>query len=160
MWFLSLTVALSFLASLLSSILVDKFLQGRIPLLGSFVGLELSHNPGVAFGMRLPPVAQELLIGLALVIVAWMAVRSTRLPQTRREPAVRSYALRPTPYALAYGLVLGGGLANIIDRVPDGLVTDYFQIGSFPIFNVADSCITIGVLVLLLEILVPCRRKL
>ncbi|MDD4287069.1 MAG: signal peptidase II [Candidatus Peribacteraceae bacterium] len=135
--------------SLLAKVLVDRFLMNRIPIIGSFAGLQYSLNPGVAFGIRFPPFIQELLIGAALLAVLWLAIRSTRslLPP--------SYQLRAT----SYELILGGGIANIIDRLPDGVVTDYFQIGTFPVFNVADSCISIGVLMLLMEMLVWRRCK-
>jgi signal peptidase II len=146
---LIITTLASCILSILGMMIADHFLTHRIALVGSFVGLQLSRNPGIAFGLHLPPVVQELLIGLALLIVLWLAIRSSR-----------SYPLPPTPYPLAYGLILGGGIANIIDRLSDGLVTDYFQVGTWPIFNVADSCITIGVLMLLLEVLVLKRRKL
>lgn len=132
--------------SILLSLLSRQFLSERIPLAGSFAGLELSFNPGVAFGISFSPLLQVSLIMIALLVVAWMAFWSVRLPRTHCEPMVRSYAL-------AYGLILGGGIANIVDRIPDGLVTDYFQIGTFPIFNMADSCITIGAGLLLWETL-------
>lgn len=137
--------------------IAERFLAVRIPLLGSFAGLQLSHNSGIAFGFILPPVVQELLIGLALVVVAWMAIRSIHSSNNRS--FLIPNTLIPNPQ-IAYGLILGGGLANIIDRLPDGLVTDYFQIGTFPVFNVADSFITIGVLMLILEMLVSRRCEL
>ena len=149
---LRVTLFTSGALSLLGMVMADHFLTHRVAIIGSFVGLELSRNPGVAFGLRLPAVIQELLIGFALFLVAWMALRSIR--------SAPKSAVRSPPSALALGLILGGGIANIIDRLMDGLVTDYFQVGTFPIFNVADSCITIGVLMLLAEILVPRRRKL
>lgn len=129
----------------LGSFFAERFLSGRIPLLGSFTGLELSHNPGVAFGVHFPPAVQEILIAAALLAVLWLAVRTVRSRQSQK--------LQAKSYKLAYGLILGGGIANIIDRLPDGLVTDYFQIGTFPVFNVADSCITIGVIILMWEML-------
>jgi signal peptidase II len=138
------TTAAAFALSLISVQLVDRFLVGRIALLGSFAGLELSHNPGIAFGLRLPPIIQELLIGIALVIVAVIAFRST---QKDRSGGSRTSATT----LVAFGLILGGGLANIIDRIPDGLVTDFIQIGIFPTFNIADSCITVGATLLLWE---------
>jgi len=52
--------------------------------------------------------------------------------------------------ALGFGLLLGGALGNIADRFDDGHVTDFIQIGWWPLFNIADSCITIGVIILLL----------
>jgi signal peptidase II len=51
---------------------------------------------------------------------------------------------------LAMGLQMGGAAGNLIDRIRMGKVTDFISVGSFPVFNVADSSITIGVAVLLL----------
>lgn len=54
---------------------------------------------------------------------------------------------------LAMGLQMGGALGNVIDRLMfEGRVTDFISVGIFPVFNVADSSITIGVIVLLLGI--------
>lgn len=54
---------------------------------------------------------------------------------------------------LAMGLQMGGALGNVIDRLLfEGRVTDFISIGAFPVFNVADSSITIGVLLLLLGV--------
>jgi signal peptidase II len=58
-----------------------------------------------------------------------------------------------------FGLILGGALANVVDRFPDGLVTDMIQVGAFPVFNVADSCITVGLGLLLLEIVLKEKKK-
>jgi signal peptidase II len=129
------TAVLAFAASVASALAAEAFLAERIPVLGAFAGLQLSHNPGVAFGMQLPSPWQELLIGAALLAVAVVAYkeRSHRLGQA------------------AFGLIIAGALANIADRLPDGVVTDYFQVGTFPIFNVADSCITVGAALLLLD---------
>ncbi len=54
---------------------------------------------------------------------------------------------------LAMGLQMGGALGNVVDRLMfEGRVTDFISVGAFPVFNVADSSITIGVLVLLLGV--------
>jgi signal peptidase II len=45
---------------------------------------------------------------------------------------------------------MAGALGNLIDRLYQGYVTDFISVGKFPVFNVADSCITMGVVVLLL----------
>lgn len=135
MFLVSIT-GITAIVSVVAGALADQFLGSGIPLIGSYVSLELSHNSGIAFGLRLPPMLQSLLIGVALVVVAFMAVRSMKY--------------RPKS-SLAYGLILGGGIANIVDRLADGLVTDYVRIGTFPVFNAADACITIGVGLLLWE---------
>lgn len=53
---------------------------------------------------------------------------------------------------LAMCLQLGGAAGNLIDRISIGRVTDFISIGSFPVFNVADSAISVGVAVLLLGV--------
>ena len=50
------------------------------------------------------------------------------------------------------GLQLAGAAGNLIDRLMIGKVTDFISVGSFPVFNVADLSITIGVIVLLLGV--------
>lgn len=138
-----LTIFLSCTASLAAKFLADTFLHNRIALLGDFAGLQYSHNPGIAFGLRLPAGVQEIVIVAALVFVCMLARKSARSHISRT----------------GFGLIVGGALGNVIDRVPDGVVTDFFQIGTFPIFNVADSCITVGVAFLLAESIVSSLNK-
>lgn len=135
-------MAVSIFLSFLAAKHVDFYLNERIAVLGDFAGFQRSYNAGIAFGINFPPVFQEMLIGVALLLVLWYAIRSvSALSQ------------------IALGLILGGGLANIIDRLQDRMVTDFFQVGSFPIFNVADSCITIGVVILLIETFLEYKKQ-
>jgi len=122
--------------SLLAAWLGETLLTDRIPVLGSFAGLLLSHNPGIAFGIRLPAYLQEIMIVAAL---AWMTVLAVR---TATSPLHR----------IGFGCIVGGAVGNLVDRFHDGVVTDYFQVGTFPIFNVADAFITVGVLFLLADV--------
>lgn len=129
-----LTSIVSFLLSGVGTLLVQAFLRERVSLVGSLVGFESSQNSGIAFGVHLG-VLQPVLTAIALCIVlilAWKG-RASRWQQ------------------IGYGLVTGGALENILDRLRDGLVTDFIQVGSFPVFNIADSCITVGVVLLLAE---------
>jgi signal peptidase II len=66
----------------------------------------------------------------------------------------KDWALR-----LAMGLQLAGALGNLIDRVVYGNVTDFISVGNFPVFNIADASITIGVIVLILSMWVQERRE-
>jgi signal peptidase II len=52
---------------------------------------------------------------------------------------------------LAMGLQLGGALGNLTDRIQHGYVTDFISVSTFPVFNIADSAITLGVIVLVLD---------
>ena len=60
---------------------------------------------------------------------------------------------------LALGLQLGGALGNLIDRLTRGTVTDFLSVGTFPVFNVADSGISVGVALLLADMLIEQRRR-
>ncbi len=57
------------------------------------------------------------------------------------------------PNRIALGLILGGDLGNLIDRLRFGRVTDFIDPGFFPVFNVADSAITIGVFLIIYSLL-------
>jgi len=63
------------------------------------------------------------------------------------------------PLRLALGLQLGGALGNLIDRLAQGTVTDFISIGSFPVFNVADAGISVGVAVLVATMWFEERRQ-
>lgn len=56
------------------------------------------------------------------------------------------------PLRLALSMQLGGAIGNLIDRITIGHVTDFISVGRFPVFNVADSSITVGCIVLLLGV--------
>ena len=91
--------------------------------------LRLVHNTGVAFGVgsALPAGAMVAFTAAVAVTVAVLAARG----------ALGSPA--------AAGLVVGGALANVVDRLLGGSVVDVFDLGWWPTFNVADVCITVGV---------------
>lgn len=131
------TSSVALLGSVLSKVAADRFLDERIPIVGSFAGLQLSFNPGIAFGITMPPVIQASAIATAVILLFFVALHTAKTSMSQ----------------IGFGLILGGALGNILDRIRDGIVTDFFQVGTFPLFNVADSCITIGVITLLLEML-------
>jgi signal peptidase II len=103
-----------------------------VPLVGEWVRLTLVHNTGSAFGL--------VSSGWALVAVG-AAVCA----------AVVAYAtvgrgLEAAPgRALPMGLVLGGSLGNVLDRVRAGGVTDFIDLRVWPVFNLADIAITVGI---------------
>lgn len=130
---LLLTAVLAVIACLVFNALAES-MSRPIPIFGTFAVLTLSHNDGIAFGVNLPSPLQELLIGVALLLVLFFA-RHAKDPLSQ----------------IAFGLIIGGAAANLIDRAIDGRVTDYVAIGTFPIFNAADACITIGAGLLILE---------
>lgn len=122
--------------------LATRFLSGRPPveLIGDSLQLTYALNSGVAFslgaGSRFP--FWLFSVGAAVVIL-WLLARG-------------KIAHRPQRVALA--LILGGALGNLVDRVTTGLVVDFIEVGigryRWPVFNVADSGVTVGVVLFIL----------
>ena len=110
--------------------------ERTIDIVEPWVRLIYTQNTGVAFSLFRN--ASNLFIPIALLICAGaIYYYATQLPNRR------------LPVQLALGLVLGGAVGNIIDRARFGFVVDFVQVGSFPVFNVADSAITVGTALLL-----------
>jgi signal peptidase II len=102
-------------------------------------------NTGAAFGM-LPRFGDFITI-LAIVVAIAIVYYFPRVPR-------EDWTMR-----LAMGLEFGGAVGNLFDRLTIGWVTDFVSIWRFPVFNVADLSITLGVIVLLLGVWSQERRK-
>lgn len=117
-----------------------------IAIIEGFLQLRFVENPGAAFGFFGD--AGSLIAFIALVVIGGIVVVARRVDGW--------------PEASALGLVLGGALGNLIDRVVrgpgllDGEVIDFVDFSFFPAFNVADSAITIGAV---LAVLLAFRRE-
>ncbi len=103
------------------------------------------YNTGAAFGLFQG--MGTVFIILAFVISIAILIYYPRVPR-------QDWTLR-----LAMSLQMAGALGNLIDRLTIGHVTDFIAIGSFPVWNIADASITVGVFVLLLGIWLQERRK-
>lgn len=121
------------------AIISARLLPGDpVPVVGQFLRLTLVHNTGAAFGLfpgsRLPFI---LISALAIVVVLYLFARD----------AYRSFSNR-----VLLGCILGGALGNLIDRIRWGRVVDFIDVGfgtvRWPVFNVADSAVTLGVILL------------
>jgi signal peptidase II len=105
-----------------------------------FMMLRLVRNPNAAFGLRIPGIPG--LYAIVGVVVLVLVVRALRHVDRLSVAAV-------------YGLITGGAIGNLVDRFvrdpgfPSGHVVDMFDLGWFPVFNVADAGITVGVLLML-----------
>jgi len=109
-----------------------------VPIIGSTLRLSLVHNTGAAFGLLSS--SSIILMVLATVAVLLFAVYGRR---------VASDPLRMG----AVGLLLGGTLGNLSDRVRFGHVIDFIELSFWPTFNVADIAITIGAVLLAISLL-------
>jgi signal peptidase II len=122
-----------------------------------FLMLRYAENPGAAFGLfrRLPPGARGPLFHLVSIgAVVLITIYYLRLAGTRQE----RWALIGLP------LVLGGAIGNWVDRLARGFVIDFIEahwknVYTWPSFNVADSAIVVGVILLLIDGMVRRERK-
>lgn len=130
----------------------DAHGHSRLPVLGNWLALMTSLNPGAAFGKG-GDIQQYLVIGrvAAVLLLAWLLYRAER-----QRPVLLT----------ALVLVLAGALGNLYDNLlmdrpddahPFGLVRDFIDVFftrwdyHFPTFNVADACISVGAVLLLLS---------
>ena len=120
-------------------------LYDRVPL-ASFINLTHQRNTGAAFSFLADAGGWQrwfftsLAVIVSAVIVTWL--------WRAREDA-------PLPLAAGLSLVLGGAVGNLVDRLAHGYVTDFIQVWfgdwAFPSFNVADSAITVGAALLIVD---------
>lgn len=136
-----LTIALDQLSKWWVLYVFDLPVKGSVQVGGPF-SLTMVWNKGVSFGML--RAEQDLtrwaLVVFSLVVAAFLAVWARKI----EKPLL----------AIAVGLVMGGAVGNAIDRARFGAVADFldFKALYFPwVFNVADSAITVGVILLLLD---------
>jgi signal peptidase II len=109
------------------------------PLVGDAIRLTRVHNVGGAFGIFPEN-------GIIFVIVSFaVAVALLVLLVTRR---IRGVFLR-----MGLATVLAGAIGNLIDRLMNGYVLDFFEIRGFPVFNLADACITVGAGLIIVHVL-------
>lgn len=120
------------------------WLGESIPLAGP-IRLTHVHNSGVAFGF-LPnhtfPIFLTIAMSIAIIVLSY-----------------RLAAFHPWPVKVSLGLILGGGVGNLIDRLPDGYVTDFIDLQVWPVFNLADSSIVVGTILLAAFLLFPDGKR-
>lgn len=104
--------------------------------------LRLAYNRGVAFSL-LSDVPVSATIAITAAVTAVLATTAWR-------------GLLPT---IPAGLILGGALANLLDRLQGGSVVDLLHTGWWPTFNLADAFLTIGVALLLIANVVPAQNR-
>jgi signal peptidase II len=121
------------------------------PVIPGFFNIVHNENPGVAFGLfadSTGPFRAIVLIGLSAAVLIIITVILLKRPQSGE---LHNWLMR-----VALALVLGGAVGNLYDRIVWGRVTDFIQLHAgtsyyFPDFNVADSCISVGAALLIVD---------
>jgi signal peptidase II len=108
-------------------------LEQSLPLVKGVVGLTLVHNRGAAFGILRNQVYLFIIAGVAAIVLIYFGIKSNKGNKS---------------YVICLSLILAGALGNLIDRLRFGYVIDFINFYIWPVFNVADSAITIGAIFL------------
>jgi len=126
-----------FLVDRALKVLAEKRIFEDLNLLpGDWFRFQLTYNPGVAFGM---PLNYYFIIFVYVVIILILIWYLVGLYKTAKYLAI-----------FASTIVLLGAISNLLDRIRLGQVVDYLYLKNFSIFNLADTMITVGVVILIL----------
>lgn len=120
----------------LSKILLDSYLEKDITIIEGLLRIQIEHNPGIAFSIPLPYftlIALNILIFGAIIVFL-----------------LRNLDLNKYLSVLTIAMLSAGAMGNLIDRIRLGYVIDFISVGSFPVFNLADSFITVAIFLLIL----------
>ena len=101
-------------------------------------------NTGAAFGMFQG--GNAVLIGLTVAITLAILIYYQTLPEGHLFQRI------------CLVLMVGGSIGNLIDRLTLGYVVDFVAVGRFPVFNLADSCVTVSVILLLISMIIEERK--
>lgn len=151
LWYLLalVVIALDLLSKYYASVQLN---YGEPVVVTSFFNFTLSHNPGAAFSFLRDAGGWQrwfftaLAFAVSVMLVIWIA----RIAANKK---LETFALT---------MILGGAVGNLCDRIQHGYVVDFievhYQSNYFPIFNLADSAITLGAILLILDMLMT-REK-
>jgi signal peptidase II len=138
--FVIVAMAVFFLDRITKSIVATQIAYGsEVPVVGRLVGITNVRNSGAAFGFA--PAGASIFLLASIAVAIGLVVYIVRNPGSPWNDAV-------------LGLIMGGTLGNGYDRVVYGTVTDFINLHFFPVFNVADSAISVGVVLLIASSLI------
>ncbi|OGW96750.1 MAG: signal peptidase II [Omnitrophica WOR_2 bacterium GWC2_45_7] len=120
----------------------DLLLPGEsLPLIKNIIHMTLVHNTGIAFGLFKDHGVVFIVIPIIAIILLIFNIYYYRK---------NNKALSHT-YIVAFSLILGGAIGNLFDRIVYGHVIDFIDFRVWPVFNIADSAITIGALMIAIK---------
>ncbi|HAG10558.1 MAG TPA: signal peptidase II [Desulfotomaculum sp.] len=136
---ISLLITL-FADQLAKNIIQKVMLEGQSVVVFPFFYLTYTRNPGAAFGLF--SYRTNILIAVTILVIVIMTTIMLTRPVAEKKRLIR----------IGMGLIIGGALSNLIDRLQLGLVIDYLDFRVWPVFNLADTAIFIGACLLFKEI--------
>ncbi len=132
----------------LTKFLITKtlFLHQSVPVINGIFHITLVRNPGAAFGMLKNQLYLFILTSIGAIILILLDLKGHR-------------GKKLNIYSLALSFILAGALGNLVDRIRFGCVIDFLDFRIWPVFNIADSAITVGAVLLGWSILKTDKRK-
>jgi len=138
---LLLFILIAFLADQLAKNIIQRVMSvGQSIHIFPFFYLTYIRNPGAAFGIF--AYRTSILITITIFVIVIMAAILLLRPTAGKNRLIK----------IGMGLIIGGALSNLIDRLQFGLVIDYLDFRIWPVFNLADTAIFIGACLLFKEI--------
>ncbi len=120
-------------------IVLLKLDEGRfIPVIGNVLDINLVRNTGAAFGIFRNQTL--ILTGISILVLILISIFRRQITNSG------------SVFKTGFGLIAGGTFGNLIDRLRFGYVVDFIDFHIWPVFNAADSAITVGVILLLWKI--------
>jgi signal peptidase II len=111
------------------------------PVIRHFLHMTLVHNTGIAFGLfKNAGVVFIIIPAVAIVLLGY----NIYYYKNNEEKLSRLYIV-------AFSLILGGAIGNLVDRILFGYVIDFIDLQVWPVFNIADSAITIGAVIIAIK---------
>ena len=149
--FAFLTIGSIVTADVITKRLAEALLPHGYPIERLGIPLTLAYNTGVAFGLPLPSLGRWLVVGATLFVLFVLVGIFRRTPTS---DWLRLFAVQ---------LVGAGAIGNLIDRLRYGMVVDFLLVHVYeyhwPAFNVADSAISVGVTLMVLDMFLEWRRE-
>ncbi len=119
-----------------------------LPIIRSVLHMTLVHNTGIAFGLFKNQGIVFIIIPVIAVVLLAYNIYYYRLNEEKLERF----------YIVTFSMILGGAIGNLIDRIHLGYVIDFIDFRVWPVFNIADSAITVGAVILAIKY-IPSRIK-
>ena len=134
--------SISFLIDRITKIIVCSILKTgeSIPIIKNFFSITLAKNTGVAFSLLEGKIDIVIIVTLIVLFLIIDMLRKNNIKENEKK---------------YYALMIGGALGNLLDRIIYGYVIDFLDFKiinyNYPIFNIADSCIVVGIILLLMN---------
>lgn len=119
-----------------------------LPVIRNIFHMTIVHNTGIAFGLFKEMGAVFIIIPVIAVIFLAYHIYCYRASEEKPDRL----------YVVAFSMILGGALGNLIDRIRLGYVLDFIDLRIWPVFNIADSAITIGAVIIAIKYIPASRR--